>query len=316
MSDQPTDNQTTTIDGITIIPIETPSLGDRSYLAHDGRVALVVDPQRDLDRVEDLLAADNLELLVVAESHIHNDYVTGGHALAAKTGATYLVNADDEVSFERTPVRDGETVEVGDRMRLRAVATPGHTFTHLSYVLSETSTGEQVAVFSGGSLLFGATGRPDLLGQEHTDELVRLQHRSAHRLANALPDAAQVLPTHGFGSFCSATQSDATSSTVGQEKASNPALTQDEDTYVSRAARRTRCVAGLLRPHGARPTPPARARPTSRLPARPTRPSSVPASRPGSGSWTCATAPRSRPGTRPAPSTSVSTALSPPTWAG
>ena len=226
------ESQTMTLNGITIIPIETPSLGDRSYVAHDGRVALVVDPQRDLDRVEDLLAADDLELLVVAESHIHNDYITGGHALAAKTGATYLVNAADEVSFERTPVRDGETVEVGERMRLRAVATPGHTFTHLSYVLSDASTGEQVAVFSGGSLLFGATGRPDLLGEEHTDELVRLQHRSAHRLADELPDAAQVLPTHGFGSFCAATQSDATSSTVGQEKSSNPALTQDEETYV------------------------------------------------------------------------------------
>ena len=226
------ENQTMTLNGITIIPIETPSLGDRSYIAHDGRVALVVDPQRDLDRVEDLLAADDLELLVVAESHIHNDYITGGHALASKTGATYLVNAADEVSFERTPVRDGETVEVGERMRLRAVATPGHTFTHLSYVLSDASTGEQLAVFSGGSLLFGATGRPDLLGEEHTNELVRLQHRSAHRLADALPDATQVLPTHGFGSFCAATQSDATSSTVGQEKSSNPALTQDEETYV------------------------------------------------------------------------------------
>jgi hydroxyacylglutathione hydrolase len=232
MSEKTSENQTMTLNGITIIPIETPSLGDRSYVAHDGRVALVVDPQRDLDRVEDLLAADDLELLVVAESHIHNDYVTGGHALATKTGATYLVNAADEVSFERTPVRDGETVEVGDRMRLRAVATPGHTFTHLSYVLSDASTGEQVAVFSGGSLLFGATGRPDLLGEEHTGELVRLQHRSARRLAQELPDATQILPTHGFGSFCSATQSDAMSSTVGQEKTSNPVLTQDEETYV------------------------------------------------------------------------------------
>jgi rhodanese-related sulfurtransferase/glyoxylase-like metal-dependent hydrolase (beta-lactamase superfamily II) len=217
---------------ISVIPIETPSLGDRSYLAHDGRVALVVDPQRDLDRVETLLEEHQLELLVVAESHLHNDYITGGHALARKTGADYLVNAADEVSFERTPVRDGETVEVGDRMRLTAIATPGHTFTHLSYVLSDAASGEQVAVFSGGSLLFGATGRPDLLGEEHTDELVRLQHHSAHRLAESLPDAVEVFPTHGFGSFCSATQSEATSSTIGREKASNPVLTQDEETYV------------------------------------------------------------------------------------
>ena len=87
-------------------------------------------------------------------------------------------------------------------------------------------------MFSGGSLLYGATGRPDLLGHEHTHELVRHQHASARRLADLLPDEAEVYPTHGFGSFCSATQSDATSSTIGREKESNPVLTQDEQTYV------------------------------------------------------------------------------------
>ena len=87
-------------------------------------------------------------------------------------------------------------------------------------------------MFSGGSLLYGATGRPDLLGEEHTDALVRHQHASAHKLADLLPDAAEVFPTHGFGSFCAATQSDATESTIGQEKQSNPVLTQDEETYV------------------------------------------------------------------------------------
>ncbi len=87
-------------------------------------------------------------------------------------------------------------------------------------------------MFSGGSLLYGATGRPDLLGAEHTHDLVRHQHASAHRLADLLPDDTEVYPTHGFGSFCSATQSDATSSTIGRERESNPVLTQDEETYV------------------------------------------------------------------------------------
>ena len=87
-------------------------------------------------------------------------------------------------------------------------------------------------MFSGGSLLFGSTGRPDLLGPDHTHALVHHQYASAHRLAAELPDAAQVLPTHGFGSFCSATQSEATSSTIGQEKRTNPALTQDEQAWV------------------------------------------------------------------------------------
>ncbi|MDT0188561.1 rhodanese-like domain-containing protein [Microbacterium sp. ARD31] len=217
---------------LTILPIETPTLGDRSYLVHDGEVAFVVDPQRDIDRVLDLLEEHGVRLTHVFETHIHNDYVTGGLALAQRTGAQYLVNGEDDVSFVRTPVADGQVVEVGGRMRVTALATPGHTFTHLSYAMTDGDSGEQVAVFTGGSLLYGATGRPDLLGPEHTHDLVRHQHASAHKLADLLPDAAEVFPTHGFGSFCSATQSDATESTIGQEKRSNPVLTQDEQTYV------------------------------------------------------------------------------------
>jgi hydroxyacylglutathione hydrolase len=216
---------------VTVIPFETPTLGDRSYLVHDGEVAFVVDPQRDIDRILALLEEQGLRLTHVFESHIHNDYVTGGFALAQRTGAAYLVNADDQVSFERTPVHDGEVLQIGPRMRVTAVATPGHTFTHLSYVL-DVAAGERMAVFSGGSLLYGATGRPDLLGPQHTGDLVRAQHASARKLAGMLPDAAEVFPTHGFGSFCSATQSEAANSTIGREKAANPVLTQDEETYV------------------------------------------------------------------------------------
>ena len=68
----------------TIVPIETPSLGDRSYLVHDGAVAFVVDPQRDIDRLLDLLDEHDVRLSHVFETHIHNDYVTGGLALARR----------------------------------------------------------------------------------------------------------------------------------------------------------------------------------------------------------------------------------------
>ncbi|HZJ04357.1 MAG TPA: MBL fold metallo-hydrolase [Nocardioidaceae bacterium] len=229
-----------TTTNLTIVPIETPTLGDRSYVVHDGEVAFVVDPQRDIDRVLAILDEHAVWLTDVFETHLHNDYVTGGLALAQRTGAAYHVNADDDVSFERTPIRDGDTVEVGPRMRMTALSSPGHTFTHLSYALSDTSpevaagggVPASMGVFSGGSLLFGATGRPDLLGEEHTDALARRQHASARRLADLLPDEAEVFPTHGFGSFCSSTQSDADASTIGREKKSNPVLTQDEETYV------------------------------------------------------------------------------------
>jgi hydroxyacylglutathione hydrolase len=228
----PPETDMTDTTAIAVITLETPTLGDRSYLVHDGQVAFVVDPQRDIDRVLALLDEHAVGLTHIFESHIHNDYVTGGLALAQRTGAAYLVNAEDEVSFERTGVRDGEVVAIGPRMRVTAVATPGHTFTHLSYVLTDARTGERMAVFSGGSMLYGATGRPDLLGPRHIGALVRAQHASARKLAEMLPDSSEVFPTHGFGSFCSATQSEATKSTIGYEKAVNPVLTQDEETYV------------------------------------------------------------------------------------
>lgn len=217
---------------LTVVTIDTPTLGDRSYVVHDGEVAFVVDPQRDIDRVLTVLADAGVRVTHIAETHLHNDYLTGGLALSKRTGATYLVNAADEVDFARTPVRDGDTIEVGPRMRVTVLATPGHTFTHLSYALTDAASGEQVAVFTGGSLLYGATGRPDLLGEQNTDALVRHQYASAHRLARLLPDDTAVYPTHGFGSFCSATQSEAASSTIGQEKRTNPVLTQDEQAYV------------------------------------------------------------------------------------
>jgi len=215
---------------VEVLPIETAALGDRSYLVHDGEAALVIDPQRDIDRVTELAADTGVRVTHVAETHVHNDYVTGGFALARAAGASYLVNADDPVSFGRTPVSDGDLVEVGGGMRVRVLATPGHTFTHLAYVVE--AAGEVAGVFTGGSLLYGSTGRTDLLGPEATDTLSRAQWASARRLARELPDAARIFPTHGFGSFCSATQSAATSSTIGQEKLANPVLTLDERAYV------------------------------------------------------------------------------------
>jgi glyoxylase-like metal-dependent hydrolase (beta-lactamase superfamily II)/rhodanese-related sulfurtransferase len=215
---------------LKIVPIETPTLGDRSYLVHDGRDAFVVDPQRDIDRVLDLAADHGVQIRHVFETHIHNDYVTGGRALADATGAAYHVNAEDPVAFDREPIADGDVVDVSPTMSVRALATPGHTFTHLSYALAVD--GRQVGVFTGGSLLFGSVGRPDLLGAQSTDALVHAQYDSARRLASELPDDAGVFPTHGFGSFCSATQSEGSASTIGNEKHGNPALTSDEPTFV------------------------------------------------------------------------------------
>jgi hydroxyacylglutathione hydrolase len=218
---------------VEIATIKTPSLGDRSYLVTDGTVALVVDPQRDIDRVLALTASRGIAVTHVFETHIHNDYLTGGLALAHATGAAYHVNGADEVAFDRVAIADGDEVDVGDSMRIRVIATPGHTFTHLAYALEDTVTGAVVAVFTGGSLLHGSTGRPDLLGAEHAPALAAAQHASARRLATILPGQTVIYPTHGFGSFCAASLPGSDGSTIGEEHLANPALTLDEDTYVA-----------------------------------------------------------------------------------
>src|SRR5262249_12718116 len=161
----------------------------------------------------------------VVETHIHNDYVTGGLELARTTGAAYLVPAGARVSFARVPVADGDVTSIDAGLALRAVATPGHTPHHTSFVLEEE--GLPVSAFTGGSLLIGTMGRPDLVEPRLTEQLARAQHASAHRLAAELPDETPVLPTHGFGSFCSSTQAEGDATTIGKEKAVNVALTTD-----------------------------------------------------------------------------------------
>jgi glyoxylase-like metal-dependent hydrolase (beta-lactamase superfamily II) len=220
-----------TLAPIEVEVVETSSLGDRSYLAYDGRVAVVVDPQRDIDRVLALAGRLGVRITHVVETHLHNDYVSGGLALARVTGAAYLVANAETVGFERFSVADGDEVTISDTMRIAVVATPGHTFHHLSYVLH--SPDGPLGVFTGGSLLFGTTGRTDLLGKQHAHGLGEHQHDSVHRLVDLLPDGAHVWPTHGFGSFCSATASDARDSTIGREREVNPALRLPTDVYVA-----------------------------------------------------------------------------------
>lgn len=211
--------------------IDTTGLGDRSYLVNHDTTAVVVDPQRDIDRI--LALTDDLGVTIthVLETHVHNDYVSGGLELSRTVGAEYVLPAGAEVAFPCRAVADGECVDAGP-FRLTAVHTPGHTHHHMSYALHDPA-GLIVAVFTGGSMLHGTTGRTDLVAAEDTDTLTRAQYRSVRRLAAELPADAQVCPTHGFGSFCSATPASGDSSTIGDERRTNPALTRDEQTYVA-----------------------------------------------------------------------------------
>lgn len=211
--------------------LEVPGLGNRSYLAGGPSAAVAVDPPRDIDRFVATAARRGVRISHVVETHVHNDYVTGGLELARLTGAAYLVPAGAQVSYDRIPVDDGDSVAIDSGLTLRALATPGHTPHHTSYVLEEA--GHAVAAFTGGSLLIGTVGRPDLVEPRLTEKLARAQHASAHLLAAELPDETAVLPTHGFGSFCSSGQAEGDATTIGKERSINGALVKDADAFVA-----------------------------------------------------------------------------------
>ena len=173
------------------------------------------------------------------ETHIHNDYVSGGLALARQAGATYAIPAGEPVSFsdECRALDDGDAVAAG-RLGITAIATAGHTAHHLAYLVELPRDGEaaDAVVCTGGSLLANATGRTDLLGLERAETLAHAQWHSVRRLLTTLPAAAQVLPTHGFGSFCSAAPTSGCSTavpTIGHELESNPAALLDEESFVA-----------------------------------------------------------------------------------
>ncbi len=203
-----------------VIAIPTPGLGDISYLLVHESQALVVDPQRDIDRFTALAEAHGAEIRWVLETHLHNDYVSGGKALAADVAARLVLPAGAGAAFDYLPAFHNE--ELGDgAVLIRPVHTPGHTPEHVSYLV--IVEGEQVALFSGGSLLVGAAGRTDLLGMNRARQLARLQWGSINRLA-ALPESVGLYPTHGAGSFCTASVAGPSTSTIGAERRGNPVL--------------------------------------------------------------------------------------------
>ncbi|HEX5947014.1 MAG TPA: MBL fold metallo-hydrolase [Acidimicrobiales bacterium] len=215
-----------------IVTIETSALGDRSYVVVAGRTAAVVDPQRDIDRVLEVAEGRGVAVTHVFETHLHNDYVTGGYELARRTGAAYVLPSGADVDFDRVEAADGDEFDLGDGVTVRAMRTPGHTPHHLSYVVVDR--GEPAGVFTGGSLLYGTVGRTDLISDAETERLTREQFRSARRLAQELPGDVSVHPTHGFGSFCSSSSSSgADRSTIAEERRTNIALTTgDESRFV------------------------------------------------------------------------------------
>ncbi|WP_148614520.1 rhodanese-like domain-containing protein [Nocardioides rubriscoriae] len=220
---------------MAVLTIEVGSLGNRCHLVHDGRMAVVVDPPRDVALVEDAAAAAGLEIAAVAETHVHDDQVSGGLALARRHGADLLLSAGETVAFERVGVRDGDLLTYGG-VELQVLDTPGHTRHHQAFLARVTTDPQPAVLLSGGSLLLGTVGRTDLVDPRLASLLAGAQWHSARRLARLDP-ATLLLPTHGFGSLCASTAvvppgpADPPA-TIGDQQTTHPALLIDKETFV------------------------------------------------------------------------------------
>jgi hydroxyacylglutathione hydrolase len=206
-------------------------LGNSSYFLDlgDGR-ALVIDPERD--PAPYLAAAERKGLVIsyTAETHLHADFVSGSRELAAR-GAQVIAYRAGGLEFPHRGLGDGDEVDLGG-LTLRALATPGHTPEHLAYLVLDGT--RPAGLFSGGSLLAGAVARTDLIAPEQTEALARALWRSLRERILDLPDDLAVYPTHGAGSFCSASAGAERTTTIGREKAANPLLASaSEDAFVT-----------------------------------------------------------------------------------
>lgn len=206
-------------------------LGNSSYLVDVGRgEAVLVDPDRLVDRYFAEAARKQLKIVAVLDTHVHADFVSGALEALALTDLTLFAPREGGYRFKVEGVGDGQSLKLGSSS-LRAIATPGHTPEHLSYVLEVA--GAPPAIFSGGALLVGGAARTDLIDPALTESLTRAQHRSLNTAYAALPAESRVLPTHGGGSFCSAGGGTRRTSTLGEERANNPAMgIPDEEEFV------------------------------------------------------------------------------------
>jgi hydroxyacylglutathione hydrolase len=216
---------------LDIAPLVDEGLGNSAYLVDlgDGR-ALVVDVSLDLRAATEAARRRGLRMAFAADTHLHADFLSGARQLAETEGTRILASAAGGREFAHHGVRDGDEVDLGG-LRLRALATPGHTHEHLAFLLLDGD--RPVGVFTGGSLIVGSAARTDLVSPDRTEALARAQYASLRRLAE-LPDEVSVWPTHGAGSFCSAPPGAERTSTIGREKATNPLLgAADEDAFVT-----------------------------------------------------------------------------------
>ncbi len=216
------------------------SLAQNAYMIGCQRTgeAIIIDPERDVDRYLKIAADNGFRLTAVADTHIHADYLSGARELMEHHGAIAYLSAEGgpdwqfEWAKEKTNARflhDGDVFRIGN-IELKALLTAGHTPEHLSFLITDIGGGatEPMGLLSGDFIFVGDVGRPDLLesaaGQAGAMEpSARTLHQSLRATAN-LPEHLQILPGHGAGSACGKALGALPTSVMGYERRYNGAL--------------------------------------------------------------------------------------------
>lgn len=215
--------------------------------------AIVIDPERDVDRYIRLAEKKKLRIVAVAETHIHADYLSGVRELAERLDATVYVSDEGDANwkyewvtkraassggaggpYNHRLLRDGDTFRVGN-IEFRTVHTPGHTPEHICFLVTDRGGGasEPMGIITGDFLFVGDLGRPDLLetaaGVAGAKEPSARALFSTLRRLDSIADYVQVWPAHGSGSACGKALGAVPQSTIGYEKRFNAGVLAGRD---------------------------------------------------------------------------------------
>lgn len=222
--------------------------GHASYLVgcQQTKAAIVIDPSRDTTPYVEAARRAGLKLFAVAETHIHADFVSGAHDLAARYGAKLFVSNEGTPlrkyyyleNYDHQKLKDGDSFHVG-KLRFDVLHTPGHTPESISFLLTDEAleTNCPMGLFSGDLILAGSIGQADLIPRgPNTTETAYSQaqdlFQSLQRCKN-LPEYLQVWPSHDTRDAGIVGLDTIPSTTIGYELKANPAFRiADEKTFM------------------------------------------------------------------------------------
>ncbi|MGI9628876.1 MAG: MBL fold metallo-hydrolase [Longimicrobiales bacterium] len=212
--------------------------------------AIVIDPERDIQRYLDIAAEEDLRIVAVTETHIHADFLSGCLEFVDQVGTTAYLSGEGGEGWaygwaDRSPnvklLAHGDRFHIGN-IEFEARHTPGHTPEHMSFLVTDHGGGasEPMGLVSGDFVFVGDLGRPDLLetaaGQSGAMEPAAKRLYASAKGVFEMPEYMQIWPGHGAGSACGKALGAVPDTTVGYELRFSPALAavkQGESSFVS-----------------------------------------------------------------------------------